>query len=355
MVPLTLDPDTTRATLALVAEARRSGPLVDMHVHPFDVLVGGHLYREEQEQPGVFGAYQADYRPPRRGKVATEPNAAFASGQSPDLAAKFFLLTVRQSYAHIGPGVLADHLDLALIDRCLLLPVARAGEDGQLSRMAEMFGDDPRFVFGYGVPDGVEDGAIGDAVAAAVAEYHVRVLKIHPGVSRVDVRERSSLARVERILTASRDQGLGVVVHGGLSPHASAPEAVAFGTLDRLERVDWGITGAPVVIAHAGAYGYPAADLGSEVLPGLERLLARHDHLRVDVAGLGTEAMTSILERVELSRILFGSDALYYSPWGTMVRLALALEAAGIDVVDGLTAIAGRNPAEILGPGEKTR
>jgi len=128
---------------------------------------------------------------------------------------------------------------------------------------------------------------------------------------------------------------------------------VAFGALDRLEQVDWSLAGTPVVIAHAGAFGYPAGEVGERVLPALEGLLGRHGNLRVDVAGLGVEAMAAVLERVGVSRVLFGSDALYYSPWETMVRLALALESAGFDVVDGLRVIAGRNPVELLGPGEK--
>ncbi len=353
MNALTLDPEATRATQASIARARAAGPFVDAHVHPFDVLVGGHRYRSRPDRPGVYGAYGGDYQPPRRGDVARDPAAREGGALSPELAAKFFLLTVRRVYAHTGPTVLADHLELAHIDRCLLLPVTRGGDDGQLGLMSEMFGDDPRFVLGACVPDTVPDDRVADTLAAMVDAHDARVLKIHPAVSGIDLREAPCRARMERLLRAAGALRLGVVVHGGLSPQAPDPEAVAFGALDRLEQVDWSLAGTPVVIAHAGAFGYPAGEVGERVLPALEGLLGRHGNLRVDVAGLGVEAMAAVLERVGVSRVLFGSDALYYSPWETMVRLALALESAGFDVVDGLRVIAGRNPVELLGPGEK--
>ncbi len=348
-----IEPEAAQAILERVREAAQDQILMDAHVHPFDVLVRDLRYRPDPARAGVFSAYDAAYGAPRCGGVSEDPDAMGAAGAvSADMAARFFLLNVRRLYAHTGPAVLADHLGLAHVGRCLLLPVAHAADDGQLDRMAEIFGDDPRFLFGYCPPDGLPDEGIADAVDQAVARHDVKVIKLHPGVSEIDVRRAADMARVERVLEASRLHRLGVVIHAGRSPHAAQPAAVDYGTLDRLREVDWSITDRPVVLAHAGAFGYPGPDAEVEVVPRLVALLARHDHLRVDLAGLGVTAMRAVLGHVDLARVLFGSDALYYAPCETMVRLAHALERSGIDVGEGVRAVAGRNPARLVGAGE---
>lgn len=353
-MPPAFDTDALRSARERIAEAREGCPFVDAHVHPFDVLVGGQRYHPETD--GVYGAFDATYRPPRLEKVLEDPAGSGTAGSpSSDIAARFFLLSVRRLYAHTGPAVLADHLDLAGIERCLLLPVAGTRDDGHFRRMISLFGDDPRFVLGYCAPDEVATDRIVGAVGRAVADHGVRVLKIHPGVQGIDVRTRGGMERVEGVLDASRIHGLGVVVHGGLSPYTPHHEAVTFGSLAHLARVDWSITPQPVVIAHAGAFGVPGSDVASDVLPDLERLLGAHGHLDVDVAGLGLDAMRALLSRVPVKRVLFGSDALYYSPFETLVRLVHALEQNGLDVYEGLRRIAGVNPLRIVGkPGKAT-
>ena len=126
-------------------------------------------------------------------------------------------------------------------------------------------------------------------------------------------------------------------------------EAVGYGCLGRLANVDWCITGHPVVFAHAGAFGHDLGEIAGQILPALEALLDRGDHLMVDTSALDLPALTTLLERIDVGRVAFGSDAQYYAPWEALVRLVLAAEQAVSRPDDALRAITCTNPRRLLG------
>jgi predicted TIM-barrel fold metal-dependent hydrolase len=321
--------------------------VVDAHVHPFEVFLGESRYSPDPALAGVHATSATPYRPPdvapmKEAAVPTRPVDAA-------LQAKLFMLTVRRLYAHTGPRVLGDQMALAQVDRALLLPVAGADSPDPFPAMAAMYGGDPRFALGYCVPPSLEDGGIAGAVADAVEGHGAVAIKVHPAITGIPLDEDSGIRRLEHILDASRASGVSVVVHGGLSPQCKDTDAVAHGDLSRLRNVDWGITDQPVVIAHAGAFGHSLGEVIDGVLPRLSRLMARHDHLMTDLSGLDSTTLAVVLGRLDLDRVVFGSDALYFAPWEAMVRLALALEDAVPDVEDAFLKIASLNPLRLLG------
>ena len=347
-MPLTnLPREEVRRQLQRIEALGADITVVDAHVHPFEVFLGEARYSPDPDVTGVHGASATPYRPPDVAplKEAAAPSRPVAAA----LQAKLFLLTVRRLYAHTGPRVLGDQMALAGVDRALLLPVAQAGAADPFPAMAAMYGNDPRFALGYCVPPSVADGDIAAAVDDAVTNHGAVAIKVHPAISGIPMAEGAGIARLEHILAASRRSGVGVVVHGGLSPQCQDPDAVGHGDLTHLRNVDWAITDQPVVIAHAGAFGHSVGEVIDTELPRLTRLMARHDHLMTDVSGLDTTTLAVVLGRLDLDRVVFGSDALYFAPWEAMVRLTLALEDAVSDLEEAYLKVVSLNPLRLLG------
>jgi len=343
-----LDVDEVRRRLERVREVTQGAEVIDAHVHPLEVLRGGLPYMENPEHAGLLSADASAYVAPAIGPV----KAAVEIPHGPEaLRAKFFLLTVRRLYAHVGPPMLGAQMAISGIGRSLLLPVALAdpAAPDTTAFVAALFGGDPRFVLGYSLPSSVADDDVIARVGAAVEEHGIRVIKIHPGVTGIDLGGAKGVRRVETILQAAQDHGLGVVIHAGLSPFVEREEAVGFGCLAKLGHVDWCITKHPVVFAHAGAFGHDPTEIADRVLPEMDALLGRGDHLMVDVSALDVPALAAVLARIELRRVVFGSDAQYFAPWESLVRLVIALDRVADRPDDALLAITCSNPARLLG------
>jgi predicted TIM-barrel fold metal-dependent hydrolase len=338
--------EKVREYLDRIASVAAEGPLSDMHVHPFEVMYRDIQYRKNSKIPGVFTGGNSPYSPPVIGPLSDRVSSANAdSTMKSELKKKMALLNARRLYTHTGPVVFGDHMAISGTSRMLLLPVCRNGESGfaQMDLMAEMFGDDGRYSFGFCVPSDIPEENVSQVVSEAVDRYKIIALKIHPNISGLDLSEATNIGRVESLLLASRDHRLSVVVHGGLSPDLFQEEFTALATLDNLKRIDWSITDQTVVIAHAGCFGYSAMQADSEVLPELDSLLNRHDHLVVDTSGINADVIELILNRVDLDRILFGSDALYFPTWVSLVRLLSILDKWSSAPEETLYCLAGTN------------
>lgn len=342
MIPV----EKVREYLDRIVRVAAEGPLSDMHVHPFEVMYRDIQYRKDLKTPGVFSSGNSPYIPPVIGPISDRMSSANADPTvRSELKKKMALLNARHLYAHTGPIVLGDHMAISGTSRMLLLPVSRNGESkfAQMDLMVEMFGDDGRYSFGFCVPNDIPEENVSQVVGEAVDRYKIIALKIHPNISGIDLSEAINIGRVESLLHASRDHGLSVVVHGGLSPDLFQEEFTALATLDKLKRIDWGITDQTVVIAHAGCFGYSAMQADSEVLPELDSLLDHHDHLVVDTSGINADVIELVLTRVDLDRILFGSDALYFPTWISLVRLLSILDKWSSSPEETLYCLAGTN------------
>lgn len=346
-----LTKDQVDTYLKTAKEIGESYKLMDMHVHPFEVIYYGLKYVPNSEVAGLYSTNVSRYVPSETALLKEdEASEAKYRQMAPDLRAKFSLFSFRRLYAHTGPALFREQMRLGGIGKSLLLPVMSPDEsdESQMERMTEMFGHDERFALGYCVPNSVPVDGITGAVRAAIQKYNVRAIKIHPNITGIDLTASSGKQRVEAILEASRETGLAVIVHGGRSPDVKDPKAVGYSTLQNLGSIDWGITGAPVVIAHAGIFGHEASEIETDILPLLDRLLANYDHLIVDVSALNIQGLGSVLNRVDLSRMVFGSDALYHLQWRAVVKLMYALEKTVINYEEAFVQIASVNPEKYI-------
>lgn len=245
-------------------------------------------------------------------------------------------------------------MQLSEVDRILLLPVSGEGMpmDEQMSMMAEMFGDNKRFAFGYSVPSDIENSQIGVAIEDAVRQYDVKAIKIHPAISDINLQKRDGLERVESILRVCHEHGLSVVIHGGKSPDIAAAEKSVFGELSCLERVNWSLSGNPVVIAHAGVYGC-SENVMEPLVKSLCNIMLKHDNVMVDFSGVHYKNFKVLLNSVDPDRVVFGSDSLYYRQWESIVLLYHGLKHFFSNADEQFLKIACINPTRILrGGGE---
>ncbi len=323
---------------------------MDVHVHPFEVLGSGICYAENLESPGIWSSGSLCYLPPA--SRGFDPELQTATQEIPgELQHRMQTFFLRRLYMHTGPRCFKDQLSLGGISRALLLPVARPGEPiaAEMDFLFALFAAEPRFLLGYCVPGDVPDEGVESDLQRAVSRWDVRALKVHPNLSRIDPRTSAGRERIETLLAAAGRCGLPLVLHGGPSPGLADAAAQDYGRIQHLEEIDFGLSSSPVVIAHAGAYGLSAAEVDDEILPRLQRLFDRWEHLSLDLSALSLSVQVRILRTIEPERVLFGSDALYDLPWKSLVRLFLALRqvCAGRQE-ELLVRIAGTNPVRLF-------
>lgn len=346
-----LDKAEVERYLTIIRAIGREHRLTDMHMHPFEVVFGAGRYVENRHTAGVWSTADLGYAPAAVGAMALAPQTTPAHDLPAAMQERLAMLGLRRLYLHTGPRCFGDQLLLGGISRALLLPVTRPGThaEKEMALLARIFGDDPRFLLGYSLPVETATPDIEEAVQRALRQWDIRAVKVHPCLSGINLCAADGRARLEAILAAAGQAGLPVIMHGGTYPNIVEPCAPCFGLLENVDRIDFNLTSQPVVIAHAGAFGLDRQQVESRLLPRLESLLRRYDHLSVDVSALSSEVIGLVLSRVAPERIVFGSDALYELPWKSLIRLFVALEKAAVGREEELLVrIAATNSDHIL-------
>jgi predicted TIM-barrel fold metal-dependent hydrolase len=323
----------------------------DIHVHPHDIIFNLLVYRRCARHQGLYAAHQADYAPPALGRLPLcAPRAAKA--MSDEWRAKIFTMTLPARYGHTGPRVFGDQMALCGIDEVLLLPVA--GPSGpfleEMSSLFRMFSEDERFHLAGSIPADVPIGGVSRYVQKMVALFGIRAVKIHPNISAINVSTSRAKEWLEAVLFACGAHGLPLILHVGRNAVLPQMERARYADIDHFDGIDWSVSGAPVVFAHAGVYGFEQDEIRDRILPKLIRLLEIHGNLRVDIADLRFDVLRQILVAVDPGRILFGSDALYTSQWSMMVTLLAALSDLfpAQKAEEGFVAIMSDNPQKVL-------
>jgi predicted TIM-barrel fold metal-dependent hydrolase len=326
-------------------EAGMAAPLLDFHVHPFDVLTGDTAYRPDDRVDGLYGKGASAYRPPDVQAGAGGPKSPPAGS----ITERSLLLAARLAYAHTGPLVLGDHLDAAGFAEALLLPVARApgAAEALSAATAAMYPDGGRWHSACAFPVGVPPDRLGSYFSRARQAWGVRAIKLHPNLAGIDPLEDSGRALMEAMLVAAGELGLTVVVHGGRTPGLPQDGCGSYGTLAHLAEVDWGASSAPVIVAHGGLYGL-ADDEAIAGIQALEGLLDRFPNLMADTSTLEPPVLWLLLERIDRRRLVFGSDALYVPIWKAWVRFLATLRLVSPRPDEDLVRIAALNPARCL-------
>jgi predicted TIM-barrel fold metal-dependent hydrolase len=337
----------TRDLLNWARDLGKTVRFLDMHVHPFDVLSGDVAYRRNEHLEGVFSMGKAAYRAP-----ADEPSESNEMRPaSAPVSERTLGLAARLKYLHTGPKVFVDQLEITGLSGALLLPVARVPHRAEemLDVMDDMFTGESRLMRSCAFPVGVPAQEISAFLHSAHMGHGIQGVKIHPNLCGVNPLDALGHELIEGALEAAGRLGLPTIVHGGLIAALSPDEAAEYGLLERLETVNWGLSSAPVIIAHAGCFDLRAEDVDAS-LARLNRLFERYPNLMADTSSLDPASLRRVLQRVGLERLVFGSDALYVSMRAAWVGFLRALREVSRSPDNDLVRIASVNAANCLGP-----
>ncbi len=343
-----LNEDKIRKYLQVVKDIKLSYELIDIHVHPTEIIYNNLNYYQNQNNQGLYSRVNSKYVPPRIENTRLKEKNSTENSINDRLKNKIYSIMINNLYNHIGPKVMEDHMKISGVDRILLLPVApsKGMVDNQMTIMNEMYGNDDRFLFAYCVPNTVDENNICNSIKAAINIYDIKAIKLHPNITEIDLTSNIGIHRVEAILSACNDLDLPLVVHSGKSPILENKDASEYSTINNLEKVDWSISTETVVIAHAGTYGHEPEEVENNILPKINKMLNRYDNLMVDISGIGSNILIQILKNVDHNRILFGSDALYNVQWSSIVVLLNAIEKVYKKIEDYFLQIVSLNPSK---------
>jgi predicted TIM-barrel fold metal-dependent hydrolase len=342
-----LDRARVESYLALAQRVGRQRTLYDVHVSPYEVIFHELDHGPNPDHPGVYSLEGARYRPPRPGPLRIhDAQASDKLSSRAEVPRELSMMMMRKQYAHMGPRVVADGMALSGIGESLLIPVWRPGADPdeQARSMLEIYGDDPRFAFAYCPALPADEAAIVAEIRAVTAAHPLRAIKINANIQGIDLSSSQGREAMERLMAACRSTALPMIVHGGISRLLPDPAGRAFASLDKLAALDWQAAGVPVVISHAGLFGCSSSEVEA-LLPVLTRMLDRHERLLVDVSGLSVPTLDAVLGALPPSRMVFGSDALYFPQWSAVVKLLHAMDRRGMPVEETFATVAGDTPA----------
>ncbi|MDJ0793302.1 MAG: amidohydrolase family protein [Woeseiaceae bacterium] len=337
-----------------LSDARRicSGlDIFDIHMHATEVI------RDQIEYgPLADGLRSSTNSPEYRSPGLANVRLSSAARQTnPELQLKMSELAFSRSYKHTGPRVMSDQIDLAGVDKAVLLPVAGGNRSivRQMEIIDECCAEDQRFIAGFSISNGVPSDGIYEVLAQASRVHRIRVLKIHPNLTGIDLSSAQGIARVEAMLRACDRLGLPALLHGGCSPILGDSVASEFSTMKKLQRVDWSLTAFPVVIAHFGVYGCDG-NPGSTSLQDVEilrEMLDQHEHLYTDTSGVSYDAIEKMLGLVSPERVVFGSDALYVPVFRQLALVMHAFSSQNAPA-DSVRAVLCENASRVLGENE---
>jgi len=330
-------------------EIGKEYPFFDFHVHPFDVLTGDTTYQMDNKVDDLFIKGSVVYRTPS----ITQKSALFKEEivQRPVWnSLQAFILASRFAYTCTGRKVFADQLDLVGFAGAILLPVARKSGDAErmLAAGAKMFGKDKRLFLGCPIPIGLPPDDLFSFYHSAREKWGIHVIKVHPNLAGIDFLTKPGRELIEATLLAAGTLGLPVVIHGGMTPGLEPYEMREYGTMLRLKEIDWGLSSAPVVLAHCGCYGLTESEV-PDALSILNRLFDKYSNLMADTSNLTIPVLQLILQKVDRQRLLFGSDALYVPIWRAWLQFLRTICQVSPKPEDDLIRIASLNAQYCLG------
>lgn len=319
---------------------------MDFHVHPYEVLNGDIGYKPDPQTEGLFSKGLFKYHSP---VLESEMDILPSTSHLVSDNQRALLMAGRLTYSHTGSKVFADQLDLVGLSGALLLPVSRAA--GQAEEMLEasrkMFQMGDRLFPGCPFPIGVQPEELATFFRSARKKYGIRAIKFHPNLAGIDPLTQKGEDLLNASLTVAGVLNLPLVVHSGRTPGLEPAELREYGTISHLAMVNWNISTAPVILAHAGCYGLTDEE-SVEALSILNKLLEKHSNLMADTSNLEPSILQLVLEKISPDRLIFGSDALYIPIWKAWVRFLQTLQHVSMHSDDDLIRIASLNPAACL-------
>jgi predicted TIM-barrel fold metal-dependent hydrolase len=333
--------DNQQLLLEWVRDLGKNYPFFDMHVHPYEVLTGDVSFNPDPQIEGLFNKGMFRYHPPVLDNI--NPSQPMPDNQHG------LLLAARLTYNHTGPKVLTDQIDLVGLSGALLLPVARtAGKAEEMLEVSQkMFEKEIRLFSGCALPIGIQPDKLADFFRFAHQRNGIRAIKFHHNLTGIDPLTKKGEELTNATLAAAGELNLPIVVHGGRSPGIEPIESREYGIISRLANVDWSISIAPVILAHAGCHGLTHAEsIGA--ISVLNNLFEKHSNLMADTSNLEPPILQLVLEKISPTRLVFGSDALYVPIWKAWLRFLESLQLVSAHPDDDLIRIASINSIRCL-------
>lgn len=176
-------------------------------------------------------------------------------------------------------------------------------------------------------------------VESLVSKYHIVGVKLHPNLQefypcpyRNDDELKEKLLVYYEVISSLN---LYVLIHGGISythPADNQNEFIEtnfalwqnfFDDSGDTEKSFFSLVQTPIVVAHLGQYNLLSVNFSS-----YKHLLENYSHLYFDTAGVGSYVIKDYLEEtgeLGLSRLVFGSDALYFDIQASIDRVISSL------------------------------
>ena len=316
-------------TFEHISNIKGNNEFIDIHVHPFDVVFDDQNYLINENTKGVFSIKNATYSRPKYNPLQTD---SILGGEilNADLKAyeKLLIYKTRKIYAHTGPQVLYDHMKLSNVDKVFLLPVSGYMEtnNNKIENIQYMFGNDNRFVFGYSLPNSLSNKMIENDILYNINKFNIKLIKIHPNITGIDAGSKNGIEKIESILGVANNKALLVLIHGGKSTLLRHTNMSEYGTVEKLFNINWRLTKYPVIIAHAGTYGYESFNKNKDNISIIQKMMGIHENIWIDISGIPYEMLHVIFEYIDNDRILFGSDSLYTPQWQVVIKLFESLK-----------------------------
>lgn len=333
--------DNPQLLLEWARDLGKNYPFLDLHVHPFEVLTGNVGFNPDLQIEGLFNQGLFKYQPPVLHDITPPP-------PMPDNQ-RGLLLAARLTYKHTGPKVFTDQLDLVGLSGALLLPVARtAGKAEEMLEVSQMmFEKEIRLFTGCALPIDIQPDKLADFFRFARQRNGIRAIKLHHNLTGIDPLTKKGEELTNATLAAAGELNLPIVVHGGRSPGLEPIESREYGIISRLAMLDWSISTAPVILAHAGCYGLTHAE-SIDAITLLNALFDKYSNLMVDTSNLEPSILQLVLKKISPTRLVFGSDALYVPIWKAWLRFLASLQLMSAHPDDDLLRIASINSTRCL-------
>jgi len=334
-----------------IKEIKMNNRFYDCHVHPFDIILSGLNYKPNLTNPDIYSLDDsAVYESPDFSSISLKNNATDSEITNMAFVKRLIEMKSKKIYKHIGPKVMTDHMDMCSIDESLLLQVPIGDEDIniEMELMVKMFGGNTRFKMSGSLPNYVDNKNIIEYINSMSNKYAIEAFKLHPIITGINLATDFGKERIENVLLACKQNKLPIVIHGGTSFLFKDQPEGAYTEIENIERINWSISENTVVIAHAASYDCEFDSVEKTILPKLIKILEQHNNLMIDISALSYRTLTLVLKKIDITRIIFGSDALYYNQSSAVITLFHLLKENISSPIEKFIKIIAINPSQTV-------
>lgn len=322
--------------ISKIAEIKKNTGLqiIDTHVHPLDVM-GVVNYTDTKNEYNI----KKDYLAPgileklNYGKIATIGSK---------LSLKFYPEginnIIRKTYKEVAEKRILDEMDVSLVDRAVMLPVAPWLPT---KIVKERFLSERLITLGSVDTHNIKLEEIDSFLKNLVLNYKISGIKLHsnlqnfkpqPSHNKKDLGEK-----LHCLYKFAEREHLYLLFHGGVSFYTdftdikyksdifrSRTNGVLRNFCDNNGKSElFENYNVPIIIAHLGHYGIVNPDYGL-----IKTITKKFSNVRFDTAGVSPNFLRNVLNFIPSEKIVFGSDALYNRIAYNLANVYLAAEGA---------------------------